>query len=89
MNDNNNLLKGSHRSDMHSQENMKPKRILLNKLNPNIEMANFKMKKVIKKENTPKIQIKNQNIQYKAQGHLSSSNATSYGNKQNHKSDSK
>ena len=55
MNDNNNLLKASHRSDMHSQENVKPKRILLNKLNPNIEMANFKMKKVIKKENTPKI----------------------------------
>ena len=67
MNDHINLLKASHRSDLHSQENTKPKRILLNKLNPNIEMANFKMKKVVKKDTTPKIQIKNQNIQYRAQ----------------------
>lgn len=65
MNDHQNH-KSSHRSDMHSMENNKPKRILLNKLNPNIEMANFKMKKVVKKDNTPKIQIKNQNIQYRA-----------------------
>jgi hypothetical protein len=43
--------------------NSKPRRILLNKLNPNIEQATFKMKKVLKKEN---IQIKNQNVQYKS-----------------------
>ena len=50
MNENNH----HHKSESQSAKQL-PKRILLNKLNPNIELVNFKMKKVMQQRKEGKI----------------------------------